>query len=147
MLENGTAAAPNLQSLAKEFFAWRAVQQPATNDDVNRVERPDGWTPDWSPNALKQYDAKQREFMRRLNALKHNGWTVADSVDFLLLRSAISRVHYELNITKAPRRNPHFYTQQTLGAVYELILQPLPISESRAPCRHPIRARFGRRLR
>jgi uncharacterized protein (DUF885 family) len=126
------ASAPNLQALAREFFAWRAMQQPATNDDVNRVERPDGWTPDWSPQALKEYSAKQKDFLRRLKALQHNGWTVADSVDFLLLRSAISRVEYELNIIRLPRRNPHFYTQQTLGAVYELILQPPPFSESRA---------------
>ncbi len=39
------AAAPQLHSLAKEFFAWRSAQQPATHDDVNRVERPDGGFP------------------------------------------------------------------------------------------------------
>lgn len=126
------AAAPHLQSLAREFFAWRAVQQPATHDDVNRVERPDRWVPDWSPKALREYDAKQKDFMRRLKGLKHNGWTVSDSVDYLLLRSAISRVEYELNIIRSPRSNPDFYIQQTLGAVFELILQPPPFSESRA---------------
>jgi uncharacterized protein (DUF885 family) len=81
---------------------------------------------------LKRYDEKQKNFMQRLKALTHAGWTVSDSVDFLLLRSAIARVDWELRITKQPRRNPHFYTQQTLGAVYELILQPPPFSESRA---------------
>lgn len=124
--------ASNLHSLAREFFTWRAMQQPATNDDVNRVERPNGWTPDWSSAALKAYDAMQKDFMKRLKALKHDGWTVADSVDFLLLRSALARVDWELNITKQPRCNPHFYTQQTLGAVYELLLQPPPFSEHRA---------------
>lgn len=126
------AGAPNLQRLAREFFTWCAAQQPATNDDVNRVERPDGWAPDWSPEALKRYDAGQKNFMSRLKSLKHTGWTIADSVDYLLLRSAIARVDYELNITGQPRRNPHFYTHQTLGAVYELLLQPPPFSEARA---------------
>lgn len=37
-------AAEDLQKLAAEFFAWRAITQPATSDDINRVERPDGWT-------------------------------------------------------------------------------------------------------
>lgn len=126
------AADSNLHSLAREFFAWRSAQQPATHDDVNRVERPNGWIPDWSPKALVDYDAKQKQFMQQLTALNHRGWTVSDSVDFLLLRSAIARVDYELNVVRSARRNPNFYIQQTLGAVFELLLQPPPLTETRA---------------
>ncbi len=70
--------------------------------------------------------------MKRLAALHHGGWTVSDSVDFLLLRSAIARVDYELNVVRTARRNPDFYVQQTLGAVFELLLQPAPFTEIRA---------------
>ena len=45
-------AAENLQQLAAEFFAWLAVTQPTTSDNINRVERPDGWTPDFSESAI-----------------------------------------------------------------------------------------------
>jgi hypothetical protein len=38
-----------IQPLAREFFEWRRVQQPASGDDIPRVERPDGWLPDFSP--------------------------------------------------------------------------------------------------
>jgi uncharacterized protein (DUF885 family) len=124
--------AGNLQALAKEFFAWRAVTQPATGDDVNRVERPDGWTPDFSSMALQQHDAAQKKFRERLNALDKTGWTIADSVDYLFLRGAIERVNYELNIVRTAKRNPDFYVHQTLGIIYELILQPPPFSEARA---------------
>ena len=55
---------PELQALAAEFFQWRRVQQPATLDDVNRVERPDGWVPDFSPQAVKQYRADIRLFQK-----------------------------------------------------------------------------------
>jgi hypothetical protein len=122
---------PGLHALAREFFAWRAATQPATGDDVNRVERPDGWVPDWSPDALARYNAEQKHFRQRLLSLKQVGWTTADSVDFLLLRSAIARVDFELNVVRSARRNPGFYVQQTLGAVYELLLQPAPFSETR----------------
>ncbi|MCH8929157.1 MAG: hypothetical protein IIB39_10650, partial [Candidatus Marinimicrobia bacterium] len=44
----------DLQSLAEEFFRWRAVTQPATGDDITRVERPDKWVPDFSPEALAE---------------------------------------------------------------------------------------------
>lgn len=124
--------AANLQALAKEFFAWRATTQPASYDDVNRVERPDGWAPDFSAAALRQHDEMQKKFHDRLEALDHNGWTVADSVDYLFLRAAIERVNYELNIMRAARRNPDFYVHQTLGIIYEQILQPPPFSDARA---------------
>jgi len=122
----------NLQALAREFWDWRVTTQPATYDDVNRVERPEGWTPDFSAAALRQQDEKQREFHRRLQALDHTGWTVSDSVDYLVLRAAIARVHYELNVLRSARRNPDFCVQQTLGAVYELLLQPPPFDDTRA---------------
>jgi hypothetical protein len=125
------ADSPELRALAREFFAWRASTQPATGDDVPRVERPDGWVPNWSADALARYNAEQKQFRRRLMALKQIGWTVADSVDFLLLRSAIARLDFELNVVRSARRNPAFYVQQTLGAVYELLLQPPPFSDVR----------------
>jgi len=126
------ARSSELQLLAYDFFRWRATQQPATHDDVNRVVRPDGWLPDWSPAALQAYATKQKEFLSRLKALDHSGWTVSDSIDYLLLRSAILRVDFELNVLRSPRRDPNFYVQQTLGAVYELLLEPPPFLEERA---------------
>ena len=124
--------APTLQSLAKEFFTWRAATQPATHDDVNRVERPEGWIPDWSPRALATYDARQKQFAQQLASLPTQGWDRSDSVDFLVLRSAIARVDYELNVVRSARRNPDFYIQQTLGAVYEALLQPPPFPYERS---------------
>ena len=122
----------DLQSLAEEFFRWRAVTQPATGDDITRVERPDKWVPDFSPEAL----AEQREvygfFSGKLQELSRDAWSLADSVDYLLLRSAIERVNWELNVLQLPNRNPDFYVQQTLGAVFELLLISSPMTDERA---------------
>ena len=122
----------DLQSLAEEFFRWRAVTQPATGDDITRVERPDKWVPDFSPEAL----AEQREvygfFSGKLQELSRDAWSLADSVDYLLLRSAIERVNWELNVLKLPNRNPDFYVQQALGAVFELLLISSPMTDERA---------------
>ena len=121
-----------LQALAEGFFAWRAVTQPASTDDVNRVERPDGWVPDFSPQALGAAQQKLEDFRRRLQALRPNSWPVAERVDYLLLRSALDRVDWELNVLRPARRNPNFYVDQTLGAVFEALVQPPPIGEARA---------------
>ncbi|MFQ5605524.1 MAG: DUF885 family protein [bacterium] len=122
----------DLQKLAADFFSWRAVTQPATHDDVNRVERPDGWAPDYSPEAIKEYKSKYVEFSRKLNAIPKSGWTRADSVDYLLLRSAIERVNWELNVLRLPQRSADFYINQTFGALYELLLIHSPMTAERA---------------
>ncbi len=121
-----------IQNFAREFFNWRAITQPVTGDDIPRVERPDKWIPDYSPEALAAYREKYFEFSSKLINLPHTGWSKSDSVDYLLLHSAIERVNWELNILKLPNRNPDFYVHQTLGAVYELLLIHSPINRKRA---------------
>ncbi len=121
-----------IQNFAREFFNWRVITQPVTGDDIPRVDRPDKWIPDYSPEALAEYREKYIEFSSKLKNLPHTGWSKSDSVDYLLLHSAIERVNWELNILKLPNRNPDFYVHQTLGAVYELLLIHSPINRKRA---------------
>jgi hypothetical protein len=120
-----------LQSLAADFFKWRKVTQPATEDDILRVERPDSWIPDFSPEALEKNKQKYIEYSNQLKNISRENWSRSDSIDYLLMHSAIERVNWELNILRSPYRNPDFYIHQTIGAVYELLLIHLPMIESR----------------
>jgi hypothetical protein len=36
----GNSWADPLEDLAREFWTWRAVQQPLSHDDIPRIERP-----------------------------------------------------------------------------------------------------------
>ena len=56
---------------------------------------------------------------------------IPEQVDYRLLGSAITRVHWELNVEQIWRRNPEFYVDQTLGAVQILLLQPPPFDADR----------------
>ena len=132
----GAEAAPagmaEVQELAADFFDWRRTQQPVSGDDIPRVERPDGWVPDFSPAALDSYRRQYREYLRTVDALDTGGWAVAAHVDARLLRAAIQRVHWELEVLEAPRRDPSFYVQQTLGSVFELLIISSPMDDARA---------------
>ncbi|MBT8049234.1 MAG: DUF885 domain-containing protein, partial [Gammaproteobacteria bacterium] len=121
-----------LQELAGRFFAWRRIQQPSQADDIPRVERPDGWLPDWSPDAIESYLEQYEQFLQAADALDSEELTVPQQVDLRLLKSAIQRVYWELEVLQSPRRNPLFYVQQTLGSVFELLLISSPMTESRA---------------
>jgi hypothetical protein len=115
----------DLQALAADFFAWRSRTQPCTPDDIPRIERPADWLPDFSAPAVDTIRLIYREYRDRLEEISRENWTRADSVDYLLLRSAIERVHWEFDVLQIPVRNPDFYVQQTLGLVYES-LYPSP---------------------
>ena len=121
-----------IQALAADFFDWRRVQQPATGDDIPRVERPDGWIPDFSPAALESYRQSYQKFFSAVEALDTRDWDVASRVDARLLRAAVQRVHWELDVLQAPHRNPLFYVDQTLGSVFELLVISSPMDEQRA---------------
>jgi hypothetical protein len=121
-----------LQALAADFFEWRRVQQPVTGDDIPRVERPEAWVPDFSPEALDEYRERHLAFLQALDQLDTERWNIGDQVDAQLLKAAIERVHWELDVLKSPQRNPLFYLDQTLGSIFELLILSSPITASRA---------------
>lgn len=127
------AAQPDdLDSLAGDFWEWRARTQPLSGDDVNRIVRPAGWTPDWSPAAIAQQRQALAGFSARWKKMDPAGWPAARRVDYRLMGSALARVHWELDVLRNWQRDPIFYVSQTLGAVFEELLAPPPFDETRS---------------
>ena len=73
-----------------------------------------------------------RAFEDRWKKLEVSGWPIPRQVDYRLLGSALARVRWELDITRGWRRNPMFYLDQTLGAIFERLLRPPPIDRARS---------------
>lgn len=117
--------------LSRSFFNWRQTQQPSMGDDIPRVERPQGWAPDFSPEALEAYRETYRAYLNSLDALDTDTWPIEKQVDARLLRAAVQRVHWELDILELPHRNPIFYVDQTLGSLFELLTLSSPVDERR----------------
>src|SRR5262249_6541553 len=80
--------------------------------------------------------AKRRQalvgYERRWKQIDPSGWTVPRQVDYRLIGSAIARVRWELEIERGWRRDPRFYINQTLGAIFDRLLQPPPIDAARS---------------
>lgn len=125
------SATARLQALAERFWTWRAATQPASGDDIPRIERPAGWAPDWSPAAI----AARRETLQRLErewrGVDTTGWRRPAQVDYRLLGSAIARVHWELDGVRAWRRDPMFYLEQTLSVLHDDLLRAPPFDPAR----------------
>jgi uncharacterized protein (DUF885 family) len=124
--------ADSLDDLARDFWAWRAAEQPVSSDDIPRLDRPTGWVPDWSPAAVTGYRQQLEDFEARWKKIDGSTWPVARQVDYRLLGSALARVRWELDLTRGWERNPTFYVQQSLGAYLDLLLQPPPFGAERS---------------
>ncbi|HEY6324556.1 MAG TPA: DUF885 family protein [Thermoanaerobaculia bacterium] len=128
----GALATEELHRLGRDFWAWRAVGQPISSDDIPRVLRPPGWTPAWSAAAVAARRAELERFETRWKALADPGRPVAEQVDHRLLGSALARVRWELDGVRLWRRDPGFYLAQTLGALVDALLPPPPFTAARS---------------
>ena len=120
-----------LDDLARDFWAWRATEQPVSTDDIPRLERPPNWVPDWSPAAAARYQQQLEEFEARWKNMDRASWRVARQVDYPLIGSALARVRWELDVNRSWQRNPTFYVDQSVGAYFHLLLPPAPFTAAR----------------
>ena len=116
-----TTKGSTVQELIADFWYWRIRQQPRSSDDVPRVERPPGWTPDFSAEAVARYRDELAEFERRWAEARPDGSDRAAAVDHRLIGSAMARVRWELDVLRTWQRDPSFYVDQTVGVMFDLL--------------------------
>ena len=124
--------ADDLQALARDFWTWRAVAKPMTRDDVERVVRPRGWTPDWSLESVETRRRTLALFEERWRKLANPSRPIPWQVDRRLIGSALARVHWELDVKRSWRRDPTFWVDQTLPILVDAMLSPPPFDEARS---------------
>ena len=129
-----------IDQLAEQFWSWRAVTQPITPDDIPRIDRPAGWVPDWSRAAVAARREALARFEARWKSIDTTGWEVSRQVDYRLVGSALARVRWELDRNPLWRRDPNFYLQQSVGAVFDLLVVPPPFDRARS---NEVVARLG----
>src|SRR5262249_60815150 len=115
-----------LDRLAEEFWDWRAAAAPDSYDDIPRMERPPGWTPDWSPTALTERRRRLGGVYERYRGLDVSGEPITVQVDARLLGCALDPVHWELELLRGWQRNPWFYLDQGPGPAHNPLPTPRP---------------------
>src|ERR1700679_2725822 len=99
------ARAETLGELNDSFWQWRAQEQPFTDDDIPRIERPAGLVVDWSPQTIAQRLQQLNLFEQRWKGLAPRAQaSIHDQVDYRLLGSALARVRWELSIEETWKR-------------------------------------------
>src|SRR5205814_1433474 len=129
--EPPASTSDTLDKLANDFWSWRAKYAPFTGDDVNRLER-SGGVRDWSAAAIDKRGRDLKDFDARYQKIDAGDWPVSQQVDYRLIGSALSRVHWELEVNPRWKRDPNFYIEQTLTPIVEALTVPGPYDEARS---------------
>src|SRR6266480_4014571 len=67
----------SLSKLSEDFWNWRAEEQPFSEDDIPRIERPLGLLIDWSPQTLHGRRQQLATFEQRLKHVSPSAQAMA----------------------------------------------------------------------
>ena len=121
----------SLERVGEEFWSWRVREAPFIGDDVPRLVHPRE-PRDWSAASIARRRTELSRFEARLQNLHPEDWPVRKQVDYELLKSAVARVRWELDVNPRWKRDPTFYIEQTLTPILEVLAVPGPYDESRS---------------
>ena len=94
------AAAPGTyQDLVALFKDWRAFEQPAMRDGA----------PDYTTETLARKLRELKTYQARLDAIKPGGLSVAQQVDYELVRAEMNGFDFNVRVLKSWARDPAFY--------------------------------------
>lgn len=103
---SGAPTPPALLQLAREFREWR---RESTNKYADLGVR------------VAEQKKGLAEFKRRLEALRKDDWAVPIKVDFLVVRSEMDDLDFDLSVIRQVSRNPDFYIEEAVRPVARLI--------------------------
>src|SRR5437773_286315 len=93
------------------------------------MERP-GEMRDWSRASINRRRNDLEQFESGWKKIDPSSWPIAKQVDYKVIGSALSRVHWELDRNPRWKRDPNFYIEQTLTALAEALTVPAPYDEA-----------------
>src|SRR6202162_2911570 len=95
----GPPRSARYEDLLSFFREWRSFQRPKLVDGV----------PDYSAGAMAAHLRELETWRRRLAAIDASGWTVAQQVDYHVVRAEIAGLDFDHRVLKPWANNPAFY--------------------------------------
>lgn len=127
--KSGQASREDLSGI---FLAAQDLRQPVIVDGI----------PDFSPAAVEGQKAELRTLRARFDGLDPSGWSRAEKVDYLIVRSELDMLDYGFQVYRATSRNPAFYLSSVssfgmlsgavLSGLGRLVQHPPPFTRARA---------------
>ena len=87
------------QALVKLYQEFQKFRRPEIIEGV----------PDYNPVAIQAKEKGLKSFWKRLSEISHEDWTVAQKIDYLLVRAKFNELGFQLRVTRPWDRDPGIY--------------------------------------
>jgi hypothetical protein len=87
------------EALVKLYQEFQNFRRPAVMDGV----------PNYSPAAIQAKEKGLETFRKHLSEISYEDWTVAQKIDFLLVRAKLNELDFQLRVTRPWARDPGSY--------------------------------------
>ena len=108
-VEPAVEEAPLVQTehaaLVELWREWREFERPVFNDEV----------PDYTPSAMAGQSGQLSGWMDRLAAFDMTGWSVAEEIDWQLVRAEMNGLDFDHQLRRPWARDPAFYVTMYLS--------------------------------
>jgi hypothetical protein len=96
---NTQVGSGDYQALVELFREFRAYQKPALAEGI----------PDYTDAAMAEQHARLPEYRQRLDAIEPSDWSVAERVDYEILRAEMNGLDFDHRVLRPWKRDPAFY--------------------------------------
>ena len=119
--QNSTAAsAGDLRTLAHSYYEWRDTAYPVSTSDAGN-HRWDDRLADYRMSAVLQRRQHVNALLSRVKAMRTDGWSKDDKIDWILLRSELEGAAFFPRIMHPEESDPQLYVNECSNAIFSLI--------------------------
>jgi uncharacterized protein (DUF885 family) len=120
-----------LSQLGQEIIENLATFSPVTATSKG-MHQYDYRLPDYSKNAIKNEISRLKKFQSRLSQIKQDQLSIADQVDWKLLKSNVDIFLQNLEKIKWYQKNPYMYVDEIVNGIYLVLTSQYAPLEARA---------------
>jgi uncharacterized protein (DUF885 family) len=119
--QNSTAAsAGDLRTLAHSYYEWRDTAYPVSTSDAGN-HRWDDRLADYRMSAVLQRRQHVNALLSRVKAMRTDGWSKDDKIDWILLRSELEGAAFFPRVMHPEESDPQLYVNECSNAIFSLI--------------------------
>lgn len=121
----------NLRKMAHDYYQWRDQQYPVSSSDSG-LHTWDNHLTDYSPDAVAARAEYLRKKLAEVRAMKTDGWSRDDKIDWILFRSQLESVEFGDRVLKFTETNPQIYVDECSNAIFSLLKKDYDTAGNRA---------------
>src|SRR5438874_12466397 len=109
-----------LRKLADDYYAWRNENYPVRSSEAG-LHTWDNRLTDYSATKIAERAVYVRRLLDQVHAMKIEGWSKDDRIDWILFRSQLEEVEFGDRVLKFEATNPLVYVGECSNGIFSLL--------------------------